>query len=341
MAKPKKSPLRRLLVGILGRLVITALLALGLIWVAGSSWHRKETGVPSELWDQEKLEWSSEADTVILGDSRAGSGLLPRVVDAAIPGRRTLSFTFSNNGYTPQYLAHAERVLVPPGKGRRSIVMSISPFALSEKQQKISYTEADHGKVYAFKWKHLTWLMSFTKPFGKWPVIDAIRGKGERGWYREHNKDGSWTGYRIPSSPEMGPARVRAEYAGAVADPTVIEGLLRAVRQMREHGITVYGYRPPTSPELYALEDEATHWNELRFPERFIEAGGVWIVIPEQPDGWNSYDGSHIPPDRSERLSNYVVQAMKAHEAGSPSPLLFQLRPAQTATSAVSTSTTP
>jgi hypothetical protein len=35
------------------------------------------------------------------------------------------------------------------------------------------------------------------------------------------------------------------------------------------------------------------------------------------------------------------VQAMKAHEAGSPSPLLFQLGPAQTATSAVSTSTTP
>jgi len=336
MAKPKKSPLRRLLIGVLGRFVITGLLAVGLIWVAGSSWHRKETGVPSELWDQEKLEWSSEADTVVLGDSRAGSGLLPRVVDAAIPGRRTLSFTFSNNGYTPQYLEHAERVLVPPGRGLRSIVMSISPFALSEKQQKISYTEADHGQVYAFKWKHLTALMSFTKPFGKWPVIDAIRGKGERGWYREHYRDGSWTGYRIPSSPEMGPARVRAEYAGAVADPTVVDGLLRAVRRMRDHGIAVYGYRPPTSPELYALEDEATHWNELRFPERFVEAGGVWIVIPEQPDGWNSYDGSHIPPDRSERLSNYVVQAIKAHEAGTPSPLLFQLRPPQT-----STSTTP
>ncbi|MFO0724832.1 MAG: hypothetical protein U1E65_13710 [Myxococcota bacterium] len=326
MQTSKKSLLRYLLLSVLGRAGLTVLLTVAVMLLGIGWWKRTESGVPSELWDQEKLEWRGAADSVILGDSRAGSGVLPKVLDDGLPGRKTLSFTFSNNGYTERYLTDAERVFAPPSGKPRSLILSVSPFALSEKQQKVSYTEVDHGKSYAWKWKHLTWLMANTRPFGKWNYIDRLRGKGERGWFRHHNADGSWTGYRVPPRPDLGPARVKAEYANAKASPEVMEGLLKAVRHYRSIGIQVYGFRPPTAPDLYELETAATGWDELHFPERFVEAGGVWFTLPPQPDGWESYDGSHIPPDRSERLSRYVLEVMKATEAGTPDPLIFSTK---------------
>lgn len=305
---------RRVLVRVVGRAGLLALTALLVGGAIGGTWPRKNKGLPDELWTLSKVHARACADVLVLGDSRAGSGLIPSELRAYFPGKDVYNWSFASNGYTSAYLDDATRVL--RSSGDRIILAGISPYAFTPKHQVGGYLDAPKPWLYEFKWQHLSGLMEFIRPIPKWDLMDRLRGKGERGWYRTYKPDGSFEGYMVPPRPEYAPERARHEYRNQRVDQTVLDGFFAHVARWRAEGIEVYVVRPPASPEMEALEAESG-FDQAEFVRQLERAGGRWIDIPRGAR-WESYDGSHILPEKARELSRMVGQFIVSVREGSP-----------------------
>lgn len=328
---------RRLLVRGLGRAGIAALVAIALGTAVGLHWPRKDKGLSEERWTQVKLDARDRADVLVLGDSRAGSGLLPEVLAPHFPGKAVFNWSFSNNGYTKAYLDDVEQVL-RKGEGR-VIIASISPYAFTPKHQVGGYLGARKPWFTEVKLRHAWQLLDFVRPIPKWEFLDVLRGRTERGWHHVYRDDGSFDGWMVPARPDFAPVRARHEYINQRVSPAIVDGFFEHVAAWRRQGIAVFVVRPPASVEMEALETES-QFDQAAFIARLEALGGRWIEIPRGAQ-WESYDGSHIPPHKARELSELVGRAAQAMLRGEAPPALPGTvdAGARTATTA-STSTT-
>ena len=116
-------------------------------------------------------------------------------------------------------------------------------------------------------------------------------------------------GREASNSPAEARATVEAGRKVAVC-PQVAETLLRAVADWRRAGIEVYGFRPPSSPEMVLWEDRYYQYDESAFQAKFEAAGGTWLHFDQA--GYGSYDGSHLHHTEAVRLSQELAGRIRA-----------------------------
>lgn len=306
--RPKKKP-RRLTRLLFNR--VTATIALGLVFLIGFGLIRPRTksGLPEQLSELEKLEWHHRADVVIAGDSRSAAGLSPQAMKETLgTDQRIFNFAFSDNGWTGPYLEHVPRVLDPSSK-TKIIIAGISPLAMSPRLQKGGYIVAGRTFWFRFRWKHFGELLSFFEPMDKWQLVNFLRGKSGRGFFRHFHEDGWLESNLIPPKPEDTFEKAQREFVRVELDPKVIDAVLESVRAWTGAGITVYGFRTPTEDRFYELETELAKFDTAAFARRWEEAGGIWLTIPTS--GWTTYDGSHLIPDEARRLSRLIATKVR------------------------------
>lgn len=303
MKKPlRKHPILRLL---LNRLTVTVVLSAFFLIGFGLIRPRTQTGLPAVVQELKKLEWDGVADLVIVGDSRSAAGLSPKRMNEELRDARILNFAFSDNGYQPEYLEHIPRVLDPKSP-KKTVVIGISPFALSPPLQERGYRAAARTPWFRFRWKYFGDLLNFFDPIDKWSFVNFVRGKTERGFFRHYHEDGWLESTLVPPRPEDSAAKMRTQYAGTKIDPAVTDGLIAAVKKWSDAGIRVFGFRTPTALDVYTIENEITGFEKMGFDQRWREAGGIWLELPVE--GWETYDGSHLTPQAAMKFSDMVAE---------------------------------
>ena len=278
--------------------------------------QRKTTLFPDQYWAM-KASWEHCADVVLAGDSRMNMGACPEAMQQALPGRTILNFGFFGTGYSPEYLQRTRNVLREDGS--RIIVLGITPHSLT------SSALVNNGFIQ---------VMRDFGPGKGWGVAEEVRAaidvlsepvtfenavnamvhwnKNVRSHTNDYRPDG-WMEVRKMRDDTSQVDDYEIMFKSDKTQPAVIERLLEQVRQWRKQGIHVYAFRVPTCPQMYALENRLSEFNEQTFTAGLEQAGGAWLSMNQT--GYHSFDGSHLRFDAAIQLSQDLARKIAAAEA--------------------------
>ena len=268
---------------------------------------------PEEFWAR-KANWYHCADIVLAGDSRVIDGLCPSEMQKYLKDYKILNYGLGWACFSKKYLEKVESVLNPESN-KRIIVTGISPLSLtkreSEPQNFIEVTSM--SKSDQFFRIHFSKIMHFYEPLKLKHAIRNLRMTREEienriGFY----PDGWIAGnkYSIPSNEVL--KKYVSYYDKRNVDPCNIDNVMTFVEKWVKQGISVYGFFPPSSKEMYELEMERSGINEQEVINKFKQAGGTWIDV--EPDGYVSYDCTHLQRDSALVFSKDIAETILENE---------------------------
>lgn len=304
-------------------LCLTALLALAIGMTRGDPTY---ASAPSWYWRM-KVEWHHAAEIVLIGDSRVYRGLDPATFTART-GRSAVNFGFSSAGYSPAYLDAVERV-IDPGAPAPAIVIGLTPWSLTPLATRQNgftqaVAEARTSRLPAAGQRHLDRFDHLFRPLELellWQGAAARQLAGQRAAdsnYIQDFRPNGWvaSNYRQPK-PSRGLLVARGDHAGGnrVAPAQLIE-LCARVRKWKARGWAVLAFRPPTPPEVAALTDELSDFDEALCAQQLSAAGAIWF--PVDSAAYESYDGSHLTAASAKALSRQIADHLNASMPSGP-----------------------
>jgi hypothetical protein len=281
------------------------------------------TGLPTDVFWENKISWQARADCVLAGDSRVFIGVSPAAMAPELQGRRIVNYGFSACGYDRAYLSAIARVLDPAGR-RPTIILGITPHSLTRRATARSeflrrINKPAGGPTY---WETLEWqFRPFSLANAVVPLFPDCRAEH---YYRHHVADGWAAASYVPEDPRLSLSRYRRTFTGQQVDPPMIEDVLRYAGAWTVRGIRVYAFRPPTTRKMVELEDALSGFRESEFVARFTAAGGVWLDTDQF--GYTTYDGGHLRWDAAQQFSRDLARAVRAIENAAEPDAVFVRR---------------
>ncbi|MBI2945382.1 MAG: hypothetical protein HYY25_14405 [Candidatus Wallbacteria bacterium] len=320
----------------LNRTQLTLLWAAVAVVVAGYARPvQSVAGVPVERFFYMKMLWHHEFDVVVAGDSRPLLGVSPAAMREALPGRRIANFGFRLAGYSRQYVERAESLLDPASPGR-VLVLGVDPHALTTNAARDIDTPSTWMSLHPWRPGHFNvdldneflWL-SAQHPaeirlavalspihsfFGRLTSLDLNQlfyTKERRPMLIAH-EDG-WFESRMGKWDQKNVLRyIPPMYKGNPVSPHVIQKLMEMVRGIRDRGVAVYGFEPPTSDEVGRLENLHSKFEEKAFATAFEAAGATWL--PFRDADFETWDGHHLSQESALRFSRALAERIAAAE---------------------------
>lgn len=290
--------------------VVFALLAIGLIGVFEPGRASTSTGVSHTRLQPMQLQWGSNFDLVLAGDSRVQHGISPLEIQKVFPGRRIANFGFAGLTFDTEYLDRAEQLL-----DRRAaapvIVLGVSPASLCPRatqkfQEQVARTDTWSARVeYRF-----APLVDFFAPYRNIDFKYMLLG-GTQLETVVHPSGFCATRSLGPVNTQLVVGGYRRLFSRTQAAPAIQQLIVNRVGNWTEAGIRVFGVRVPTAPNMRALEDSASGFDEDAFAAQFRRAGGIWLDISQ--DGYASYDGSHLEVASAEAFTRTLCQQLRSH----------------------------
>lgn len=244
---------------------------------------------------------------VASGDSRVYRGLSPDILEKQLHDMTAINYGFSSGGHNPFMFQQIENLLVKDGT--RVIILGITPASLTPKNQKNEayddYFRKGPGSVleraedvfYPMDSKRLKQVF-----LGQDPKPDNTR--------YEYLDNGYMRSDWLKHDPAAELPIFETYFDGNKVDQRVIDGLMDQTRKWTGQHINVIAYRPPTTPEMEAVELKHSGFNEKSFIEQFRQNGGIWINLKsgvKRSYGYESYDGSHLTPESADHLSKNIA----------------------------------
>ena len=180
-----------------------------------------------------------------------------------------------------------------------------------------SYTLNKAGKLNALD-RQLLHVYHFCRPMEMKDIgYGLFPWRREKHFYREFHANGWMAADRQPRKHGSGIKEYRGVFAENQVDPRIVDELMAFVRRCVGDGIRVYALRPPTCPEMVALEDRLSGFDESAFIQRLTAAGGTWLDVADKRD-YTTFDDSHLEEESAVELSRLVARMIRAHERPQP-----------------------
>ncbi|MEK7486372.1 MAG: hypothetical protein AABZ60_18785 [Planctomycetota bacterium] len=295
------------------RFAQTLLLALLLILVVGFFRPSFETGVPQDQFWIQKIQWRNNADIVLGGDSRIYRNLSPERMKKTLKNRCIKNFGFSVARFTPEYLNAIEKVLISESP-HPVIVLGISPLSITSGVNISSGFREARAKSSWDRWLigNFGTILDFIKPITQEELAPYISQYTIKKYYRHYYEDGWVASSLKPINPELKLDHYRGLFKENKVSLKLVQNLLKTLARWIQLGIDVYGFRPPTTAKMVQLENDTSGFQESEFISQFESAGGFWINV--EPEGWISYDGSHLDEVDALKLSELIASEIEKRE---------------------------
>ena len=115
-----------------------------------------------------------------------------------------------------------------------------------------------------------------------------------KGWPLNRYFDDGWEAnlplLRRPNKYRRVAARMRARRN--TVEPRMVDDLLDQVAGFFKKSIAVFGYRPPSSPRLRALESEFSGLDFASLARDMKQADATWLEV--DPSEYPTFDGAHL-----------------------------------------------
>ncbi|RMG70541.1 MAG: hypothetical protein D6722_08565 [Bacteroidetes bacterium] len=260
-----------------------------------------------------KTHHEGQYDLLVLGDSRVYRGVSPADMSQALPGWRSFNLGYSSAGFGPLMYEEAARRLDP--EGARVLVLGITPWSLTESAAQNAHLQQELARPLSERWqrRYVNYYLQDlapTRPEALWQALRGTTPAPAEYYYQTFDEAGGWMPSRLePPQPRKALGPYRAEFRQEQVSPARVEALLDQVQTWVAEGVSVYAFRPPTSPDMTALEDELSGLDMSALGRDIEAAGGIWLDIPGE---YPSYDGSHLPDSAARRFSRALGAAIAA-----------------------------
>jgi len=288
-------------------LILAAILVGGLSFVMPKN---KEKYLGDQFWAQKTFA-PAVYDIIILGDSRIYRGVSPEIMEKKLPGTKILNFGYSNGGLNPTMFIAAEKK-ISKNSQNKIVVLGISANCITDYtqineqfwQEKKRHPEDIFERLYL---DGILYYFSATSPEG---LKDYLKKQTSTNYYlNEYRSDGYVESEKFPvDTMEAIPSYIK-DYTNYKVEARIVDELINQVNEWSKKGITVIGFRPPTTQPMRALEDTMGLYNEEVLSARFKDAGGHWINL--NPTQYKTYDGSHLDKESAVRLSEKLAAEIK------------------------------
>jgi hypothetical protein len=249
-------------------------------------------------------KWYNDCNLVAAGDSRTTLSIDP---DQLVKNKkfRGVNFGFNGNALSENYLNKINMLLSP--RKPNVIVFGITPHMFVPHAFKDN--EFLHYKPPSIGERIFSW--SFGSKWHTFSImtVNEIRYyltggdfqlpmkmiRHSNGWLAasENNSDDeSKTLKDYERHFQFGPVK-----------PDVMQQFFDRVKKWSSKGIVIIGFRPPTTENMVKLENRLSGFDESEFVQKFEQAGGYWINVP-QYNVYRCYDGSHITAGSAKDLSD-------------------------------------
>lgn len=287
--------------------VMTLALGAGKMWLLGQL-PDDMMPVPESFW-WEKTHTQDQYDVVVIGDSRIYRGIAPEEMRSVTHGHRVLNFGFSAGGLSKELIEAGEQKLDP--NGWNVMILGVTPNSLTD--------NAIKNEQY-LQYKHTSRIdnafLKVERLFGSSETMLALtyllgRANSTKGVFQVPHADGWIESTGNQENANSAIAIYEQRFMEHQVNSQIQNELFGMVTELKRKGITVFAFRPPTTPNMEALESRLSGFDETAFVERFNQAGGIWIDI-ENRFGFHSYDGSHLQADSARLLSRYIAERVMA-----------------------------
>ncbi len=310
--------IRRIFTGLLkDRTAKALLLALVLSIIMGSMRPNENFGTSVSAYWAKKINWKNCADAVLTGDSRVLMAASPDIMERHVDYRNIVNYGFAANWYCEDYMQATERLLEPEA-AKKAVIMGFSPHTLTWRAKGTTpFLElSNRSRINMFLEMHAGRVFDFLEPMslrdafhGLFPSMAptlTLKDYKESGWIAVHKARGN-------EDHEV--KRYRGIYKERQVSDKIITIVMEYVRRWSHSGIKVYGFLPPTSPDMVELEEKASGFNKNRFVAKFKEAGGIWLDV--NLTAYYSFDGSHLQDEGAIKFSHDLAKMIQKLENGS------------------------
>jgi hypothetical protein len=283
----------------------------------------RPTGPQEGIYHEEqfrlKITSGDDYDIVIAGDSHIENGVSPAAMSGILPGQRIFNFSFAGVAFTPDYL-EAVRARLDPKSRRPAIVIGLTPMSLS------TFSAEDNRFIHLSRnppggpgWlgEMRSRLAFIFRPIRELNIEHQLGGE-PRGYRWIFHPDGWVATSRFPEDDKEYLEHLHRRLTQETIDPAIFENLLAGTKRWSDEGIAVFGFRPPVSNRVSAMEDSLSIFPELEAARRFEDAGGYWLTF--DASRYHYVDGSHMRYDAaiefSRDLAKAVAQILTAREEG-------------------------
>jgi hypothetical protein len=310
--------IRRIFSGLLKDRTTKALLLALLLSVAmGSMRPDQSIGMSAKSYWAKKINWKHCADAVLTGDSRVLMAVSPDIIEQYVDYRNVMNYAFGANWYCHEYMQATEELL-EPNAPKKAIIMGFTPHSLTWR------TANDMGHFIEISQRppedrffdtHFGLVLNFFDPMS---LQDAFRGlfpSTAPTWTIKDYRETGWVAvHKTPSDKNNEVKRYRGIFKERQVSDKTIAIVMEYVCRWSQSGIKVYGFVPPTCPDMVELEEKVSGFNKDQFVAEFKEAGGIWLDV--NLTAYYSFDGSHLQDEGAIEFSHDLAKMIQKAENG-------------------------
>lgn len=258
-----------------------------------------------------KKTFTSESyDVVVAGDSRIYRGVSPD--DLLMPlgnGVDAINLGYSSAGFDKKYRSFILSKLDKKGKVK-TVVVGLTPHCFTPDALENGHfheiratTNADLLTIL-----YLEPILKFFEPRKIKAIFKLNFNHPSNSLEKFHNN-----GWAESDNLKGDSLAALKNYSKVFVDNTVNEEAVNEfmvwIDSVSNAGIQVIGFRPPTTPQMRALEDSLSGFDEEKVRQQFESNGGYWMDVKDED--YSSYDGSHLRSSASRKLSREIGEVIK------------------------------
>lgn len=295
--------------------ILTALASVAIFMLVNTGTYlydaAKKDGVRAEniFWDR-KIAPGEKYEIVFLGDSRCLTGLVPSIFSNTLQ-KSSFNESFAGGGLNSFIFTHTEKNILKNDDSLRCIILSVTPLAMSKKARE---NENYHSIVKRMQENATFYDRICNIVFRRVASKESTRFSGERKDRLFFHSDGYLECMEnVREDVQKRNIRGYREYFRTMEfAPESLQEILSFTEKWRKENILVFAFRPPTTSEMEALENEMGKCDFSIVKTMFENAGGIWLDVPER-EKYNAYDASHLGSGESRKLSADLAEKIKEH----------------------------
>ena len=256
-----------------------------------------------KVWTRKKY------DLIIAGDSRIYRGVSTRPFEDEL-NIRAINLGFSSGQFETRMFELVDEKL-NFGSNDKSIVLGITPHSLTRASVPNGHIKRIKGYSDEEVMEYL-YMLEFKKHFSSINFLELYRKiayQKQVNYITEPKKSEGWIASDyLNRQPYSAIKSYRKIFKNKTIDEKILNDLLFQVKKWYDSGIKVYGFLPPSSPNIETIERIYSGFSDSMIIRKFIENGGRWILLDNI---YESYDGSHLTKDAAIEMSNEMVNKIK------------------------------
>lgn len=304
------------------KIVLVFVLTILLVWIIRIYLPSKKSNadITNEFWIR-KTHVFSKKNIVAAGNSRVYRGISIKALQNGIAQNiNGVNLGYSALGYSYDYLEYVESRVDKSSKCK-ILLFGVEPgnFTKIAAENKSFKQYKDVRETEVFKTLYINPYFNLPT-FSPTEIIDLlVSPKSNNGfieirknYFGKYYEDGWVASYKIPGNPDEALPIYKKFWSknDSNLDIELIEQFFQKLYELSMQGITIVGFRPPSTEGMQKWENEQFKFNEDYFKSRFEKIGGIWIDV--NTSQYNSYDGAHLHYESAEKLSFYLGEKIKA-----------------------------